>query len=55
MKTIHFTPMIRKIFLASVMALPLLFSGCADNNETPPPDVPFVSGQVVTVDRKSVV
>lgn len=51
MKTIHFTPMIRKIFLASVMALPLLFSGCADNNETPPPDVPFVSGQVVTVDQ----
>ncbi len=51
MKTIHFTPMIRKIFLASVISLPLLFSGCADNNETPPPDVPFISGQVVTVDQ----
>ena len=51
MVTNMITKMRRIISLSAITGMLLLVSGCADNNETPPPEVPFVTGEVVTVDQ----
>jgi hypothetical protein len=41
----------KKYIAESIILVTLLFSGCIDNNETPPPDVPFVSGIPATIQQ----
>lgn len=37
-----------------IFILTAVLAGCTDNNETPPPDVPFVRGNIVTVQQVKV-
>jgi hypothetical protein len=41
----------KKYITESILLLSLVFAGCIDNNETPPPDVPFVSGVPATIQQ----
>lgn len=41
-----------KLFrLIAVVAIMLFAVSCTDNNETPPPEMPFVAGEIVTVQQ----
>lgn len=45
------TNMTRIISFSALVGLLFIMTGCIDNNETPPPDVPFVTGEQATVDQ----
>lgn len=51
MRTSNSVTMLYKTALLFLTGAGILFSGCVSNHETPPPDLPFVTGQVVTVDQ----
>lgn len=51
MKIHKITDMTRIMSLSALALLFIIVPGCIDNNETPPPDLPFVTGNVVTVEQ----
>lgn len=48
-KSMNLKSKISRILILSAIFISIL--SCADNNEQPPPEIKFVSGEIVTVDK----